>query len=264
MGQDDNGRSLEQALMSTQEDAEKALAATGKLQRAVKTAVKAAETGDLTALRRAFDDADDAVGLVAELTAGLRDGWAFADEAMEEAHLGSGPYKAELLEAARVSGVGLFDQGEDVLACYPSLVRIAPARRQVVIDKKPVRQIRPSFLMRALSKAQAKEPQLRAGQFIELLHQAYRLRGGDGGTQRLGQIHAVLTLLPSAKRDYGRQEFARDIYLLDGSGQTETKSGARMRLHTGSTGARSRPGDLLVVVTREGVEKTYYAVEFNE
>jgi len=47
---------------------------------------------------------------------------------------------------------------------------------------------------------------------------------------KLVDVHRVLTLLPGAARDYTRQEFARDLYLLDQSGVIDTKDGRRMSL----------------------------------
>ncbi|MBI3926513.1 MAG: hypothetical protein HY319_13310 [Armatimonadetes bacterium] len=73
--------------------------------------------------------------------------------------------------------------------------------------------------------------------------------------ERLHDIYRALTLLPSARKDYSLQEFARDVYPLDGSGHRTSKGGLGYRLHPGATGAKNRP-NLLVVVTREGAEQT--------
>src|SRR5437879_1747459 len=46
---------------------------------------------------------------------------------------------------------------------------------------------------------------------------------GRGIAERLVDIYGLLTLLPGQTREYSRQEFARDIYLLDRSGLTVTR-----------------------------------------
>jgi hypothetical protein len=71
----------------------------------------------------------------------------------------------------------------------------------------------------------------------------------------------VLTLLPGAARDYTRQEFARDLYLLDQSGIIETKDGRRMSL---PASALTRSGAVLTTVTRSGQRKIYAGVAFME
>lgn len=251
---------LEQALEATEKDAAAAVAAAGRLQTVVKAAQKAAKTGDLRGLRKALGDAEDAVGGAAQAVAALNDGWSHSEEAEVE-HFSSGAYTREVLDEARRSGLSLYEH-DGILACYPSLVRVIPRYQHVTVDRKVHRQVRPSALVEHLLDRQKREPRFRAEQFLESLRAAYRLRTGNGGgVERLVDIHKVLTILPSAKADYSLQEFARDVYLLDGSGVATARDGAQMRLHPGATGAKN-PGNLLVVVTRDGTEKTYLAIEF--
>jgi hypothetical protein len=257
----DDSPTLEGALARTEADAESAVATVKRLQRAANAALKAARTGDLTALRRAMGDAEDAVGESLDRVTALQDGWAFADEEAEEAHFASGAYRQELIEAAREAGVGLYEQG-DALAAYPSLLRVQPRSRAVTIDRKAIRTVRPSYLARQLLAAQRREPKVRAAAFLETLLRAYRLLARTAGDMvKLIDVYQALTMLPTARADYGQQEFARDLYLLDASGMSEARDGSRMRLTPGATGSKN-PAGLLVVVTREGVERTYYGLEF--
>jgi hypothetical protein len=257
---DDDQRSLETALEHTEADAHEALAVAKRLQATVAAAQKAAAGGDLRALRRSIEAAEDLVGDVAERVNQMSEGWPFSEED-EVALFTSGAYTRELLDAADRIGLRLYEQ-EGVLASYPSLVRLVPPQAQVTIDRKRHPQVRPSRLAEHLRALQAKDPRLKEDRFMETLFSAYELvTAGRGGTARLVDLHRALTLLPSAKADYGPQEFARDVYILDASGLQETRKGKRMRLQAGATGARDRR-NLLVVVTREGVEKTYYGVEF--
>jgi hypothetical protein len=168
-----------------------------------------------------------------------------------------------LLAHAERAGLAIFDQ-EGVLSSYPSLVRTLPRQQAVSIDRKPHRQVRPSHLVTHLKELQNREPKLSIERFAEMLHAAYRLLAPEPGAMvRLMEIHHALTLLPGSARDYGVQEFARDVYLLDRSGHDRTKSGAQIRLSAGATSARDRR-NLLLVVTRDGVEKSYYGIEFAE
>ena len=251
---------LEQALAGTEDDAVAAVTAAARLQSVVKAIQKAAKTGDLRALRKALGDAEDAVGAAAEAVAALTDGWPHPEDAEVE-HFASGAFTREVLEEARRSGLSLYEH-DGVLACYPSLVRVVPRYQHVTVDRKAHRQVRPSKLVEHLLDRQQRDPRFRAEQFLESLYSAYRLRAADRhGVERLSDIHKVLTILPSAKADYSLQEFARDVYLLDGSGVTQARDGSQMRLHPGATGAKN-PGNLLIVVTRDGTEKTYLGIEF--
>ena len=82
---------------------------------------------------------------------------------------------------------------------------------------------------------------------------------GRGSVERLVEVYSLLTLLPGQARDYSRQEFARDIYLLDRSGVTETRT--RSVSFDASSGTRSSDS-VLHVVTESGEEKTYYGIAF--
>jgi hypothetical protein len=100
---------------------------------------------------------------------------------------------------------------------------------------------------------------------VDTLHRVYQLtvaeKGNLLGVARLVDVYKNLTLLPSARRAYSLQEFARDLYLLDESSITKTTSGHRFRLHPGATGSKS-PAQLLLVVDRAGFKRTYYGIEF--
>ena len=65
--------------------------------------------------------------------------------------------------------------------------------------------------------------------------------------------------LPGAARDYTRQEFARDMYLLDQSGLVSVKDGLRMSL---PASALTRGDGVLTTVTRAGQPEVYAGVAF--
>lgn len=262
MSEPDDTPTLESALARTEADADEALAATRRLQKLLMAIRKSARSGDLIGMRRRLGETEETMGeALVEITS-LRDGWAFRREEAEEAYFSSGAYARELVGALRAERVDVHEQG-DALACYPSLLRIVPRSRGVKVDRRTVRTARPSYLAAALGAAQRKGTGFKAEPFLETLLAAYRLLAReDGEMVRLVDVHRALTLLPAARAEYAQQDFARDVYLLDASGVSRTKDGSRARLSSGATASR-RPSELLTVVTREGVERTYYGIELS-
>lgn len=143
---------------------------------------------------------------------------------------------------------------------------MVPAERALLIDKKRERRLRPSVLVGLLRDRQKRPARFKPGDFLASLATAYEVavrakpERSAGSVVPLGELYELLTMLPGQGREYGRQEFARDIYLLDESGETTTKGGARIEFHAGS-GART-PRGALAIVTREGAEKRYHGVAF--
>ena len=134
----------------------------------------------------------------------------------------------------------MFEEDERLL-CYPSLVRVLPGDAAVEVDRVRDRRLRPSVLVAALAAAQQRAPRFRPEPFLDSLYGAYRLvlaREGKaaGAVVRLVDVWSVLTLLPGQSRDYTKQEFARDLYLLDQSGEHAASDGARR------CGGRPAPG----------------------
>ena len=70
----------------------------------------------------------------------------------------------------------------------------------------------------------------------------------------------MLTLLPWQDSEYTRQEFGRDVYLLDKIGTITTKNDHRANFHA-STGVRD-VSRTLTVIAQGGREKTYYGISF--
>jgi hypothetical protein len=255
----DNKPTLEGALDEARKSALEVASQAGRLVAAGKRAAKAAEVGDLKALRQVLANLVD----VADQAVRAAGGWAFATEADEEEYLGDGRYQKELLTAAKDAKVGLFPV-DGVLACFPSLVRINAKDRAVAIDRKPFRFVRPSYVVAHLRAVQNKPGRFNPGALLESLHSTYEFglakKQGASRVASLTDLYKILTLLPTVKKDYSQQEFARDLFLLEESGVVETKSGARIRFHA-ATGTKS-PGQLMRIVDRNGKERLYSAVEF--
>ncbi len=245
-------------------DVERAAAAAEKaakaLAAAAKAMVRAAQEGDIGAIGRNAQRLGEAVGSAAQETASARGAWPFAPEA-EEGFLRDG-YTAELLAAAETAGLKMQPR-DGVLVSYPFIVRILPGERAVRINKTRFPGLRPSRLVAKLKAAQNRKSRAAVQPFLEALHAAYRLvcgNDGHGGSVTLARIYRALTMLPGS--DYSRDDFARDLFSLDRSGVSETRSGARVALPA-STGTKT-PGNTFVCVAPDGEVVTYYAIRFSE
>lgn len=163
--------------------------------------------------------------------------------------------------------VAMFEQ-DDRLYCYPSLLRVLPTDRTLLIDRTRERRLRPSAVIGHLRALQERPPRFRPEAFLEALLKAYRAlvrRQGaskldSGSVERLSQVYELLTLLPGQSREYSSHEFARDIYLLDRSGITETRDGFVVSFPA-STGTKSA-GGTLTAITEKGQERRYWGIAF--
>jgi len=119
-----------------------------------------------------------------------------------------------------------------------------------------------------LKELQNKPVRFNSKAFLESMYSAYSIAVKTRGKERvrtglvvpLVEIYRLLTLLPGQSKDYSRQEFARDLYLLDQSGVRNTKNGLVISLHAPS--GRERASKLISIVTRDGGVKRYYGISF--
>jgi hypothetical protein len=264
----DGALSLERALAQTQSDADAVMKAAAAVSAAVKRLRTAAQVGNLREMGPSITAAEQAITALSQQFANAKDGWDFD----EDAYFGNGSFIRELQETADRLSVQIYEQ-DDRLYCYPTLVRVLPNDRAVEIDKKRERRLRPTVLVDHLKALQRRPPRSKPEPFLEALFDAYEtcIPKADGRSQapsgygrvvRLLDIYRVLTLLPGQSREYSRAEFARDIYLLDQSGITRTKSGYLVSFPVG-TGSRT-PASTIRTVTQEGREKLYYGIAFVE
>ena len=147
---------------------------------------------------------------------------------------------------------------------FPSIVRVLPADRAVKINRKKVQAIRPSHVVKLLKAIQARKPKATSQAFLEVLHRAYRLLAGNeyGKTVALAGVYDALTLLPGSTTTFDHTDFVRDLFLLDRSGVTKTKSGSICSLPA-STGTKRAKGTLSFVAP-DGETVTYYGIRFSE
>jgi hypothetical protein len=250
---------MEAALVEAEQRIAEAVKAAGNVTREIKKAKAGAQAGQVRELRRALDAAVTAAEALLETARAARDTY----DLDEADYLASGEYAKELLAEAAERGVSMFEE-DDRLLCYPSLLRVLPQDGAVEVDKRRDRRLRPSVLVAALGVAQARPPRFKAEVFLESLLGAYELLAAredkPDPVLRLEAMWEALTLLPGQAREYTRPEFARDLYLLDQSQKTTTKSGRSLRWHASSG---TRGAGVLTTVAKTGQQQRYWGASFS-
>lgn len=250
---------LEQALAELERDADAALKSLGAALRETKRVKASAASGHLRDIRQALDGANRLSVLAADAVGDLRVSWRFDDQQ----HFDSGGFLREVVAAAQEQGVDIYESDQRLL-CFPAIVQISSNDASVMIDKVKERRLRPSVLVPLLKAMQGRPPRFKAQPYLEALAKAYDLAAARSGLRagavvKLVDIYAVMTVLPGSSRDYTKQEFARDMYLLDHSAIVTTGDGRRMSL---PASALTRGSGVLTTVTRSGQEKVYAGISF--
>jgi hypothetical protein len=264
MSDNDTAQHLEAALQQTETDAGASLKAVALVTKSLKRLRQVVHDGNLREIKAALAAVEETTQALQQQVTGTVVRWDFD----ETSYFARGAYTRELLETAARMQVTIFEQDEQ-LYCYPSLVRVVAAERSTLIDRTRERRLRPSIVVQHLRTLQERPARFRPDAFLEALFGAYRVlvqRHGSGALQRgsverLAQVYELLTLLPGQSREYSRQEFARDLYLLDRSGVTTTRD-SFVASFPASTGTKSARG-VITAVTETGQERRYWGIAFN-
>jgi hypothetical protein len=257
---------LEKALADAEIEADNALKAAHQLNLALKRYSTSLKTGVLKDIQTTMNDVEKAELTLRQQIATAKAGWIFD----VDTYFNNGDFIKEILVTAEQKGVRIFER-DDRLYSYPVLIRLLPSERTVLIDKTREKRLRPTVLVNRLKDIQKKPPRFRPEPFMEALHSAYRKAlqftkqmkkdaPDPGSVIPLLDIYELLTLLPGQTREYSRQEFARDIYLLDRSGIIDAKGGSRLSLPA-STGTKIS-SHTLNIINEFGEEKRYYGIAF--
>ena len=255
--------SLEQALAEIEAQAGDLVKTTKHVMASYKKIKEAAKVGDLVKLRKLLDEGKAA-------TLGLGCDFVKTQEQLnfdEASYLAGKDFRQELLTTAQQMGVNLYEH-DGILFSYPVLLKILHNERAVSIDRVRESRLRPSVLVKRLKEVQNKPLRFKPKSFLEMLYTAYSIvvagRGkhliGKGTVIPLLELYQLLTLLPWQASEYTRQEFGRDVYLLDKIGEITTKNSHRANFHA-STGVRD-VSKTLTVIAQGGREKTYYGISF--
>lgn len=256
-------RGLEQTLADLEAHAGHLVKATGQVASSFRKLRDAAKVGDLVKLRKLLEEAKQATLALGCDFVKAQGEWNFDDAT----YLSGKDFRQELLATASQMGVNIYEH-DGYLFSYPVLLRILHKERAISIDRMRENRLRPSVLVKRLKEVQNRPPRFKPHTFLEMLFSAYSIvvagRGkhlvGTGTVIPLLELYQLLTLLPWQATEYTRQEFGRDVYLLDKSGSLLTRSGHRVNFHA-STGVRDA-SRTLTVIAQGGREKTYYGISF--
>jgi hypothetical protein len=255
--------SLEQALADIEAQAGDLVKTTKQVMASFKKIKDAAKVGDLVKLRKLLEEGKSA-------TLSLGCDFVKTQERLnfdEASYLAGKDFRQELLTTAQQMGVNLYEH-DGYLFSYPVLLKILHKERAVSIDRIRENRLRPSVLVKRLKEVQNNPLRFKPQTFLEMLYTAYSIvvagRGkhliGKGTVIPLLELYQLLTLLPWQASEYTRQEFGRDVYLLDKIGTITTKNDHRANFHA-STGVRD-VSRTLTVIAQGGREKTYYGISF--
>jgi hypothetical protein len=232
----------------------------GLLSGAIKQLHRASSEGDIYKVRKSADRLVTILESTSQEVQNARSAWPFTPEA-EEQYLRES-FAAEVIERAKSENLQI-QQRDEGLVVFPSILRILPSDRAVRINRKRVPSVRPSAIVKKLKAAQSRKPKSPEA-VLETLHRAYRLLVGKeyGKTITLASIYDALTMLPGSTASFDQTDFVRDLFLLDRSGVTRTKSGAVCSLPA-STGTKTARNTYFFVAP-DGETVTYYGIRFTE
>ena len=264
--------SFEQAFENATNATDAAVKANKDLLKQLNSLRRASLKGNITAVKREQGRLSEALSKVTEAVNDASVAWSYDDGEEVQYLRADDGYAAELRRVASEKGL-LIRERDGHLICHPFIVRIIPGERAVRIDKKKVSAIRPSHLTEVLVKAQKSPPRYRPQTFLEALYNVYQLLTRESSTRPIGgasvsvilldNIYRLFTSRPGSAKDYSKTDFARDLYELDRSGVTRTRSGAAVSFHHASTGARSSR-NLYTFVGPDSYEVKYYGIRFME
>jgi hypothetical protein len=261
--------SLEQALSVLENQLAAAFKTAKSALAELKKAQSSARVGQLRDLSKSLAEGRNAAKRFAEEMATADSSWKFE----VEPYFAEGGYLRELLQEAKHSGLRLFER-DGRLYCFPMLLTLSGKDMAVMVDRKPERRLRPRELVRVLLARQKQPQRFNEQKLLETLFEGYcrldrrLLRDwtpevpGNGPVVPLMKIYELMTLLPGSEREYPKEEFARDIHLLDRQPDLRTKDGRRFALPA-ATGTKVA-GQRLTVVDQQGIEKIYVSIRFDK
>jgi len=254
---------LEQALQQAEQEADVAVKAAEKVVKGLRQLKQSAHTGQIRKLRAAASTVQEGFSSLERVVDSAVDAFQFD----EESYLRDGSYTRELLKQAQIQGLPISEQDERLYS-YPMLIALDLTKRAVLIDRVAEDRLRPSVLVGILQDRKKRPVRFKPADFLKSLYAAYcavapKSRDGRRGEPviPLRDLYDILTLLPGSAKEYSRPEFARDLYLLDQTGQLVTKENAVGEFHA-STGTKGS-SKILSAVTESGVEKRYYGISFS-
>lgn len=255
---------FEQTIIEGIAGIEPAVKAAKKGASAATTSGKMLDDGEIRSLPKKLAEAEDELARALDGIKAFREQW--AESGIDE-YFGSEEYLAELQAAIADAGADAH-RLDEVLYVYPSLVRLDSGALSVRIDKKQEPRVRPKALARMLRDIQNRPSKFPAGRFLTSIFKVYKALGSQnlkrgeqwaGKSMYLRDIYEMLSSAPGS--DYTEQEFVRDIYLLDASGEDLEVRGHVANLEA-SSGTRDEK-KTLSIITRDGRRRLYCTIRFD-
>ena len=236
---------------------------------ATKRLKKAAQDGNIGAIRRETERLNVEVTTVRQAVSNAKNAWPFEAE-QERGYLEHG-YSDEIRDMAARRGLDAFSIDGRIVA-HPSVLSVSSGDSSIRINRQKSQAIRPKAVVERLKELQIKPPRFNTQQFLESLYSAYlelvdretnsRLKLGQSGEVIvLKRLYNLMTGLPGAKREYTELEFARDLHTLATSTQSVTKNGSRASFPASTSTRRGK--DVIRFIDQRGQEVFYYGITFS-
>ena len=259
---------FEEGFAAAENAADSVLKAFGSVSTLARQMRKAAQDGNIAAVRRASERLQASLSLIRQEVANAAGAWPFTPD--DEREYLQTQYVEELKQVAGGKGLQIFERDGRLIA-HPSVVRVMAGERAVEVNRRQMSTIRPSKVVGVLEDLQKRPPRFNPQQFLESLYEAYlaltgantadRLKLGEvGQVVRLDRIYNLFTGLPGSRRDYSLLDFARDLYNLEASSVRAVRAGARVSFPA-STGTRN-PRGTISFVGPNGEAVLYYGIQF--
>jgi len=258
-------QSFEDSFKNTEATAESTLKAAAAVTRAAKALQKAAQVGNINAIKRSNAQLKENQNtLELEINNTVKT-WKFSDDDIAEymkTH-----YSEEILKHSKDIELSIFQQ-DGVLISYPSTIQVVPNDRAIRINNKKVSDLRPSKLVSDLKRNQDKGSKLNPARFLEGLFKAYKiLVGSDQSTGpspvvKLQDVYELFTANPGTSSEFTKMDFTRDIYLVDASEVRKTRDGSTVTFPASRGLATGR--DIFPFVGQDGTPFNYYGIKFTK
>ena len=259
---------FEEGFAAAESAADAVLKTLGDVSKLTRQMRKAAQDGNIGAVRRSSERLQDSLNLIRQEVANAANAWPFTPE--EERGYLQEHYPEELKQVAGRKGLQIFEKDNRLIA-HPTVIRVVPGEKAVELNRRRSSAIRPSKVVGVLEDLQKRPPRFNPQQFLESLYEAYleltasnmadRLKLGEvGQVIRLDRIYNLFTGLPGAKREYSLLDFGRELYNLEASAVRDVRSGAKVSFPA-STGTRSTRGTISFVGP-SGETVLYYGIQF--
>lgn len=255
---------FEEVIQDSLPQTDQILKASKKGTSAVAACCKHLAEGDLRSLARRLEDAEEFLQLAAKQIASFRKSWQ-GDELSE--YFGTEGYLEELFGYLREYQVNFHLNGE-VLYVYPVLVRFDKEKTALKVNRKADPRVGPQMLARRLKDLQDRPSKFPVSRFLRSLFRVYKalasanLKRSEpwaGRSLPLRDIYNLLSASPG--NEYSEQEFVRDLYLLDSSGEP-LEVGDYVATLQASSGTRDEK-KTMSIITRDGQRKLYCSIRFD-